>query len=150
MTYDEAKEKALRVLELRPHTEYEITVKLQAAGADSPEISQVIQFLREYRLVDDEAYAQQYAHYLAETKKFGRFRIIGEMKKRGVPNEYIDSSLEFLDESAADALLPLVKKRLGDKELDFKEKNKLMRYFIYRGYEIGDIKECIERIENEL
>ena len=45
-------------------------------------------------------------------------------------------------------MCPLVRKKLAG-NFERKSIDRTIRYFIYRGYEISDIKSCIERIEGE-
>ena len=61
LNYDDAKEKALRYLEFRSHSEKELSDKLRRAGADDDIIQQIMTFLREYKLVNDLDYARRYS-----------------------------------------------------------------------------------------
>ncbi len=148
LTYGEAREKALRLLEFRSHSEAELSKKLIRAGAQKADMEKLIAYLREYGLVDDEEYAKRAAKDLANLKKFGRFRIRAELKNRGIADEYIEEAMAELDEKETDTLLPLVEKKLGG---NFERKNieKTVRYFSYRGYSYDDIKQCIEQLKEE-
>lgn len=148
LSYDEAREKALRLLEFRSHSQAELAKKLFRAGAQQEDVERLTAYLREYGLLDDREYAGRLAKDLANLKKFGRFRIRAELKNRGISNEYIDEAMAEMEEEETDALLPLVEKKLGG---NFERKNieKAVRYFSYRGYGYDDIKQCIDRLKEE-
>lgn len=148
LNYDETREKALRLLEFRSHSEQELTDKLRRAGSAEEDIARVLEFCREYGFVNDLEYAKRKARDLQNLKKYGRHRISQELRQKGITPEFIDLALEELDDNEEETLYPLVKKRLGG---DFERKNidRCIRYFMYRGYGFGDIKECIDRAKTE-
>lgn len=143
-TYEEVKEKALRLLEYRSHSEHELTVKLLHQEADREHIEEVLEFCRRYGFVNDRAYAQGKARDLINLKKYGLRRVKSELKSKGIADNIIeDVLLDFDDDKEAQTLTALVEKKLRG---DFSDKNKdkCIRYFIYRGYEFYDIKKSIE------
>lgn len=146
LTFAQAKDKALRLIEFRAHSEKELRIKLKRSGAAEQDIDEIIEFCRRYKFIDDRAYAASKARELANLKKFGRRRIEQELAARGIAKEYISAAVDELDgETEEDKLLPLVEKRLrGD--FDKKNRDRVIRYFMYRGYGLEDIKKCIERI----
>ncbi len=148
LTYDETREKALRLLEFRSHSEKELSDKLKRAGAADEDIERALGFCREYGLVDDKRYAAGKARDLKNLKKYGKNRIWQELRAKGIPSEYIEAAVEDIREDYDEILYPLVRKKLGG---DFERKNidKCIRYFIYRGYDLREIKECIERVKGE-
>ena len=148
LNYEQSKEKALRLLEFRSHSEKELKDKLYRAGAEEDDIETVLEFCREYNFVNDREYARRKAADLRNLKKYGKHRIIAELKSKGIGSEYIDYALEEIDFDDNGMLYPLIEKKLGG---DFSKKSidRAIRYFIYRGYSISEIKECITRLEDE-
>ncbi|MDY3928442.1 MAG: regulatory protein RecX [Clostridia bacterium] len=146
LNYDDAKEKALRYLEFRSHSEKELSDKLKRAGADDDIIQQIMTFLREYKLVNDLDYARRYSRDLQNLKKFGKNRIITELKIKGISHDIIDTVISELPQAEDNILEEMIKKRLKD-NFDKKNKDKVIRYFIYRGYQFDEIKECINKLE---
>lgn len=148
LNYEQTKEKALRLLEFRAHSEKELKDKLIRAGATEENIEKVMDFCREYKFVNDEAYAKGKAKDLQNLKKFGKYRIKSELSQKGIASDLIELALSELDEDESNRLEPLVRKKLSG---NFEKKNidKCIRYFIYRGYGFGDIKSCIENIKTE-
>lgn len=148
LTFEEAKDKALRLIEFRTHSERELTDKLKRAGAKDEDIEEILVFCREYHFVDDRRYAIAKAKDLKNIKKYGKRRIKAELYHKGIDAEFVEEAISYLDEDEEDMLLPLVEKKLKG---DFEKKNidKCIRYFIYRGYGFSEIKNCIENIKEE-
>lgn len=143
MDYEEVKDKALTLLEYRSHSEAELRQKLRQKGAEESDIDRVMEFLKEYKFINDEDYARRLAADLVKLKKFGLYRVRRELKSKGIDEDTISLALEEIDIDEQEALMPLVEKKLGG---DFEKKNvdKTIRYFLYRGYSFDDIRHCIE------
>ena len=75
-TYQQVKEKTLRLLEFRSHAEGELKMKLKRLGASDEHIEEALSFCRNYGFVNDEDYAFRKAKDLCNIKKYGRHRII--------------------------------------------------------------------------
>lgn len=155
-TYEEVKEKALRLLEFRAHSEYELKLKLRRVQASEELIEETLNFCRRYGFVNDEAYALRKASDLINLKKYGIRRVKSELKSKGIDDSIIENVLLSVNaEEETETLTKLVEKKLRN---DFSDKNKdkCIRYFIYRGYDLYDIKKaintCAERSDdiNEL
>lgn len=147
LTKSEAKEKALRLLAFRSHSEKELSDKLLLAGAKKEDLPCILDFVEKYGFVNDAEYAVHLAKDLQNIKKYGKRRIIQELKKRGIGEEYIENAVSQLLEDEENALLPLVERKLGG-NFEQKSIDRAIRYFAYRGYEFDDIKACIEMLKN--
>lgn len=149
LTYEQAKDKALRLLEFRSHSEKELREKLRRANAQNDDIDRIIEFCTEYNFINDEDFARRKAADLKNLKKYGKNRIKNELYVLGIDSYIIDEVISEMDfEDEEERLYPLVAKKLGD-NLERKNIDKCIRYFIYRGYDLNDIKRCIEQIKNE-
>ena len=149
LTYEQAKDKALRLLEFRSHSEKELREKLRRANAQNDDIDRIIEFCTEYKFINDEDFARRKAADLKNLKKYGKNRIKNELYVLGIDSYIIDEVISEMDfEDEEERLYPLVAKKLGD-NLERKNIDKCIRYFIYRGYDLNDIKRCIEQIQNE-
>ena len=148
LTMEQTREKALRLLEFRSHSEKELRIKLLRDGAPEEAIDGAVSFLREYGFLNDRKYAIAKAHDLAKLKKFGKRRIYADLASKGIASEYIEEALGLLEHDEEEALLALVEKKLrGD--FDRKNTERALRYFLSRGYRIEDIKRCIETLRPE-
>ena len=71
-----------------------------------------------------------------------------ELRAKGISGELANMAVSQLDFEEND-LKPMIEKKLKG---DFDKKNidKCIRYFIYRGYDFGQIKNCIEELKGEI
>lgn len=144
----QTKEKALRLLEFRSHSEKELRDKLIRAGANSEDLPEIFDFLREYSFVNDAEYAKKLARDLQNLNKYGMRRIREELKSRGIFGEDLENAMLELTDEEEDQLLPLMERKLSG-NFDKKNIDRAIRYFAYRGYGYDDIKSCIEKIRGE-
>ena len=100
MTFDETKDKALRLLEFRSHSEKELSDKLKRAGAKEFDIEEVLEFCRNYGFVNDRQYALSKARDLKKLKKYGKQRIKSELYSKGIPSEYVEEAVCALGDDA--------------------------------------------------
>ena len=146
-TYEQVKEKTLRLLEFRSHAEGELKMKLRRLGAKEEHIQEAIAFCKEYGFVNDKEYAFRKAKDLYNLKKYGSHRIMQELRAKGIASHIAEEAIAQI-EFKEDELRPLIEKKLKG---DFDKKNidKCIRYFIYRGYDFAQIKQFIEEIKGE-
>ena len=145
--YEQTKDKALRLLTFRAHSEKELCDKLRMSGAKEEDIERTLEFCRRYGFVNDLQYAKSKARDLKNLKKYGKRRIEAELYSKGISSEAVSEAvgeLEFDD----DILKMLVEKKLAN-NFEKKSIDRCMRYFLYRGYEMSDIRKCIEEIKGE-
>ena len=145
--YEQTKDKALRLLTFRAHSEKELCDKLRMAGAKEEDIERTLEFCRRYGFVNDLQYAKSKARDLKNLKKYGKRRIEAELYSKGISSEAVSEAvgeLEFDD----DILKMLVEKKLAN-NFEKKSIDRCMRYFLYRGYEMSDIRNCIEEIKGD-
>ncbi len=145
LTNEDVKEKALRLLEFRNHSEYELREKLLRYGAEPEQINRAVEFCTEYGFLNDESYAMALARDLSNLKKYGKYRIKAELAKRGIAPELIENALCEIEEKS-EVLEELIKRKLKG-SFEKKDTDRAIRYFIYRGYSLTDIKRAIERLK---
>lgn len=147
--YEQTKDKALRLLTFRAHSEKELSEKLRVAGASDENIEKTLDFCRRYNFVDDLQYAKLKARDLKNLKKYGKRRIETELRSKGISEEFAEEALSELNfDDAEETLLPLVQKKLGG-NFEKKSVDRCIRYFMYRGYDLREIKECINELQGE-
>lgn len=144
--YPRAREKALRLLEFRNHSSGEIKKKLRDYGTNEEDIERVIEFLTEYKLINDAEYAKMLSRDLKNIKRYGAARIRSELFSRGISSELVDEAVSELPEYDFDELAEMAKKRLKG-NFEKKNKDKIIRYFITRGYSFDEIKRAVSLAE---
>ena len=148
LTKAQARDKALRLLEFRSHSEKELRDKLLRAGAREEDLSEIFDFLKEYSFVDDSEYSKKLAKDLQNLNKYGQRRIRDELKRRGIFGDDLENALAELSDEEEEQLVPLMERKLAG---NFEKKNieRAIRYFAYRGYGFDDIKSAIEKVRGE-
>lgn len=151
LTFEEAKEKALNLLEFRAHSRKELFDKLRRF-TDVSTADEVVDALEEAGLINDEEYAYQCAHDLMELRFFGPIRVKQELVKRGIASELIEAAIYRVEDETClpeERLRHLMERKyknsLGDEKNIAKTINSLFRL----GYGYDMIKNMLYEIKEE-
>ncbi len=106
---------ALRALMRRAHSIHEMRAYLERRTGDKDAIAQVVARLRELNYLDDARYALDFARQHANSRRQGRFRIVRELRARGVPDRYIEAAVQeaFAETGEAEIVRARLKRRLS-------------------------------------
>ena len=85
-----AKQKAYRLLSLRPHSEKELEKKLWEKGFSAAVVKETLEKLRELKYLNDASFAGQWARNLAVNKLWGNKKIVLNLREKGVSAELIN------------------------------------------------------------
>jgi regulatory protein len=112
-TEEELYAAAIRALMRRAYSVSEMRRKLEDKAEDRTLVGSVLAKLREKKLLDDARYAKEFARTRSSQRTQGRYRIVRELRGRGVSDVNIESACEeaFAENSEAD----LLQKRLARK-----------------------------------
>lgn len=151
-TTEQTKEKALNLLEYRAHSRRELFDKLKRF-ADVNTVNEVLDMLEEGGLIDDRAYAFQYAHDLTEMKLLGPQRLKMELSRKGIDDDTAEEAIFAAEQemgSAEERLDRII--GLKYKNLLFDEKNckKVINSLFRLGYGYDMIKEAIYKVKEEI
>ncbi len=139
----------LRFLSYRPRSEKEISdylakKALRSQGLTEEIIAKVIEKLKEYKFIDDTAFAK---FWVEQRTKFKRkpIRVIEyELKQKGIEENLIEEILSTLDDKDLDLGNA---KKLAEKKLDFyrgldvrKRREKVMNYLLRKGFSYDTVK----------
>lgn len=87
---------ALRALTRRAHSIREMRTYLERRAETKEHVAAVIARLREQDYLDDARYALEYARSHAHRRQQGRFRILRDLRARGVSDDEIDAALDTI------------------------------------------------------
>lgn len=136
---------ALRFLTLRAHSSHELFLKL--TKNHSKECANfAIERCRELGFIDDGDFALRYAQELYNKKKYGKSRIIAELKKKGIGTELIDTALDSLDFNADLSILDIIEKKYSSCLNDEKGRRRMIAGLTRLGYSYSEIKSAISQI----
>ena len=137
-----AKQKAYRLLSMRPHSEKELEKKLREKGFPAVVIKEALEKLHDLKYLNDESFAIGWARDLAVNKLRGNRKIIASLREKGVAPQFIDGAIATarLEISEEEAIAVLVRKKAAKKKLtafDIKEKQRIFQSLMGRGFPPG-------------
>lgn len=92
---NKGKEYALKLLEYRERSEWEIRDRMRRKGYEEKVITETIEFLKNQNLVNDERFARMWTESRLR-KSYGRWKISSDLKGKGVDEKLIDEVLKEL------------------------------------------------------
>lgn len=138
-TVEEAKRRMERYCVYQERCHKEINQKLYEMRMIPEAVEQIIHHLLEHDFLNETRFSQAFARGKFRTKKWGRNRIVNELKLRQISHFNIKIALrEIPDSEYYDTFEALSDKRLKqlDSEKDLQRKRKkLADYLFYRGWE---------------
>jgi len=149
-----AKQKAYRLLSLRPHSEKELEKKLREKGFPAVVIKEALEKLHDLKYLNDASFAVQWARNLAVNKLWGNRKIIASLQEKGIQGHLVDDAIAQarFELSEEEAIKILVKKRAAKKKsaaFDIKEKQRIFQSLMGRGFPPGLILNKIGKAAEE-
>jgi regulatory protein len=148
--YLTAKSKALKYIERALKSEFQVREFLQKKEYDEDAIGRVIEFLKEYKFIDDEYYAKSFVTQNMRIE--GKGNIKYKLIKKGISEDVINSILnEIPSEDEETVALKLAEKKLkvlckNEGNIN-KIKSKLNTFLISKGYNFDTIKLVVNKLE---
>jgi len=112
-------------------------------------IDEIIGHLIQENFLNEERFARSFARGKFNIKKWGKNRIVNELKQRDITKYNINLALKELEETAyLETLEKLAGKRLAQltETNVFKKRKKLADYLLYRGWESPLVYEITKRL----
>ena len=145
--FTETKNYGMKLTGSRSYTESGLCRKMREKGYGDKEIEKTIEFLKEYRLIDDEDYARRFVNDAINIKGYGKYRIKNELLVKGIDKDLAEKILSEYDfnEIEEEKILPLAAKKLGG---NFSIENiaKTKRYLASRGFGFSAIDSAVRKI----
>jgi regulatory protein len=137
-TVDEAQKKLEGYCAYQERCHKEVRNKLREMKMIPEAIDKIIVHLIEHNYLNEERFAQAYVRGKFRIKKWGKNRLLRELKFRQISKYSIDSAMKEIDlDDYYQTLDELVIKRITQvKEKNiYKKKKKVADYLLYRGWE---------------
>ena len=134
-----AKQKAYRLLSLRPHSARELEKKLLEKGFPKTIVKEALEKLHELKYLNDASFAGSRAHQLAAGKLWGNRKITACLREKGVDDRLIDDAIASArrELSEEEAIALWLKKKASKGQPDRKEKQKIFQSLMGRGFPPG-------------
>lgn len=143
---EEALKRALKFLAYCPRSEAEVRAKLKQAGFNANVVGATLERLRSLKLLDDERFAQSWAHSKAEDRGYGPLRIERELRRRGIPARLIGQVVRETcgEREVTERARRLLEKRFGAEELvDPRILRRAVAFLQRRGYRDSVVAEVL-------
>lgn len=141
-----AKLRAMHILKNFDRTEKQLRDRLKENFYPEEVIDDAVIYVKSYHYIDDTDYARRYATYRKEQKS--RRQIVMELRNKGVSVACIEDGLQAIDFKDQDVLVEMVNKRCrGDLSLCNMENQKLLRYFLSKGFSYDQVRDAIKYIQ---
>jgi regulatory protein len=145
------KERAIRLLSIRPRSEKELKEKLRQKGAGVKLVEGVLSELREKELINDEKFAYSWVESRMLNKPMGKFLLKRELKGKGVRAEIIErviaENYQQEDElELATKLLQRKARRFKDTD-DLKTKKRMTDFLLRRGFSYEVVRQAVKGLE---
>ena len=144
----EATKKLMHFCAYRDRSHKEVEEKLKEMRMIPEARAQIIMQLIQENYLNEERFAESFARGKFRIKKWGRRKIVQELKQRDISKRNIETALkEINDEEYYKTFLDLIsKKERQVKENNFlKRKKKLADYMISKGYEFSLIYDYLSK-----
>ena len=130
---------AYRLVAMKRRTLYEVAKMLVEKGFDEEDAINAGLELVEERLIDDRDYAKRFIRDACKIKGYGRIRIEAALSSKGIETDVI---AEMMDKEYYSSLSEHLK---SQKDFtDEKERDRLIRRLMTKGYSYGEIKEALK------
>ena len=151
--YPEALNYAVSLLAARARSSGEIRQKLRLRRYMDDTIEMVEYKLEKEKLLDDKAFAREWAASCAR-RQMGKSRIVQELRRKGISQELCGQALEELDgdegDAAAVALAAKLLRRYGNETDQRKAMGKLLAAMARRGYGYEEARRAVEAALDEM
>lgn len=129
--------------------ESDVRKKLLGWELDQETCERIIARLKKENFINEERYCRSFIKDKVQFNKWGRVKIVFELKKKRVPEFIINSCLDEIESSDYETPLMkiLITKSKSVKASNNYEKwTKLVRFGMGRGYSFEQIKKCLSQI----
>ncbi len=146
----EARQYAFLLLSYKARTASELRQRLGRKGFSPDVISRTLQRLSELKMIDDEGFARRFAEDRITIGHKGKWRVRGELLKRGVAKEHIEDALATAPDERAAAREVAEKYLSRNRRLEPDVlKRRLYAFLARRGFSPDTIRHVIDLEEAE-
>lgn len=130
----------------RPRSEWELRDYFRRKEIDEESGEQILERLRNFGYVNDEAFARSWAENRRLLKPMSKRRLTQELRQKHVPDDIARQILSEDETSDLDTLRQLVERKR--KQSRYQDDSKLMQYLARQGYGYNDIKSALRADED--
>ena len=150
LSYENAKLKMEKFCIYQDRCHYDVEQKLYALGLTEDIRDKILMDLIQDNFLNEERFAKSFVRGKFNQKKWGKNKIIFELKKRNIHKNLINEALKEIDYKVyLETLKQLYLKKYDSIKAtnDFIKNKKVISYLLNRGYEYQLIKEVIQDLK---
>lgn len=131
---------AMHLLEKMDRTEHQLRQKLAALFYPEQMINAALDYVKQYRYVDDVRYAVSYMEYRRENKSVRQME--QELYQKGISRDVFQEALEQIEQPDEERQILdwLQKKHYDPRTADHKETNRVYGFLLRKGYQASAIQ----------
>jgi len=130
---------------------FDIEQKLSKFDLPEEITHRIIEYLKEHNFIDHHRYVEAYINDKLRFNQWGKRKITHALHAKHIEDSIIQEKLNEIDPEWYEEILRNAldrKMKTEDKILDKKEKEKITRYLLQKGFEYGKIFDIIEERTN--
>jgi regulatory protein len=138
LTFEQAKQKALRYCAYQERSHQEVKNKLYELGLHTSDVDELLSYLITEGFLNEERYAKLFAGGKFRVKHWGRIKIVHALESKGLSKKCIQIGLKEIDPVDYEEILgKLIVAKIEEAGEDdsFIVRDKVSRYAIQKGYE---------------
>jgi len=131
--------------------EFDVRRKLISWELTEEEISRIVKRLKDEKFLSNERFCKSFINDKMRFNKWGKTKIIFELKKRQIPESVYRPILDNFEDEDFDSQLEkiLVTKMKSVKAKDdYDKRNKLIRFALGRGFSMDATIKCVNKLLN--
>jgi len=149
-TVEEAKRAIERYCAYQERCHQEVSNKLKKMRMIPAAIDEILAHLIQHNFLNEERFAQAFARGKFRNKKWGKSRIIRELKQRQIGKYNIDQALKELESEdyigVFDTLSLKRYNQLTSEKDKYRKRKKLADYLLYRGWESHLVYDKVKKL----
>lgn len=138
-----AKKRAMHLLEKMDRTKADIRSKLRRNGYPDEAINAAIEYIESYNYLNDERYAYMYVRSYCNSRS--RNRIMQDLYRKGVDKDTINDAMESEYSVDEEELIKMyiIKRGYDVDNASMKDRDKMFRFLISKGFPLDEIQRLI-------
>jgi regulatory protein len=146
---DYAKWLGMYYLSSRMHSKYEILEKLRKKEVPEEFCTAAIEYFEQEGYINDFDYATRYIKDASRLKRHGETRIKQFLRNKRITSEVIERAFAEADIDFGDGLEQAILAKARNLDLnDRKDRDKLIRHLVYRGFRLNEIFSKINEVQS--
>ena len=146
LSIDEVKRKMEHYCAYQERSHYQVEKRLRELGMIPEAIDHIVLHLLQENFLNEERFAHSYVRGKFYYKDWGKQKIIQGLKQHRIHNKLIKKALsEIKFEDYQKTIKKLIKKKSNNfsQPLNFKDKQKVVRYLLQKGYAYSDFSDIL-------